>query len=585
MVIWGPTTKFNPTNTSGYMLLRLAIHLIMPTIIGMAHAPPLRERVLIGDLAESESDCVAASLNSLRPAKYKEWSEERMKLAMQAVLEKGVSIRTAAEIYRVPKSTLGDRISGRVLPGMTSGPARYLSQREEEELVTFLIRTSSIGYGRCRKEVIALVERILLARGERKKVSNGWWQKFLKRYPQLTLRTPAALSYSRVHAADQDSINAYFDILEETLEENDLASQPCRIFNVDETGLCLNPSPLKTVHVKGQKNPSQCSSGNRGQITVVGCVSAGGQIIPPMVIWNRKTVPAQLAQMECPGTVYGLSTKGWIDQKLFDLWFRKHFLRYAPTDRPLLLLLDGHSSHYCPDTIKLAAEEGVVVFTIPPHSSHITQPLDKGLYGPLKVAWKQICHDYLIANPGMSIGKHNFSSLLSKAWLQSMSPKNAIAGFKTTGVYPPNRNAIKLVEDTPTLSGKHGIAYIPLYTPVKRKASQPVSQSTPESSEEELVQNHVPAEDSTSESANSSIIDGFGAGIYKSTISGLLEIPTPPKPSKLPEQTVSTRVLTSVENLQRIKEKERAALEKERLKEERARKREEKKKAKLSKGE
>ena len=136
---------------------------------------------------------------------------------------------------------------------MTSGPARYLDQREEEELVTFLCRTSSIGYGRCRKEVISLVERILLARGERKKVTSRWWQKFLKRHPQLTLRTPAALSYSRVHAADQDSINAYFDILEETLEENDLISQPCRIFNVDETGLALNPSPLKTVHVKGQK--------------------------------------------------------------------------------------------------------------------------------------------------------------------------------------------------------------------------------------------------------------------------------------------------------------------------------------------
>ena len=59
----------------------------MPTIIGMAYAPPLLERVLIGDLTESESDCTAASLNSLRPAKYKEWSKERMKLAMQAVLE------------------------------------------------------------------------------------------------------------------------------------------------------------------------------------------------------------------------------------------------------------------------------------------------------------------------------------------------------------------------------------------------------------------------------------------------------------------------------------------------------------------
>ena len=508
----------------------------------MACAPPLRERVL-SDLTEPENDCASASLNPLRPARYKEWSEERMKLAMQAVLEKGVSIRTAAEIYRAPKSTLGDRISGRVLSGTTSGPARYLSQREEEELVTFLCRTSNIGYGCCRKEVISLVERILLARGERKRVTNGWWQAFLKRHPQLTLRTPAGLSYSRVQAADQDSLNAYFDILEETLEENNLVSQPCRIFNVDETGLSLNPPPLKTIHEKGQKNPSQCSSGNRSQITVVGCVSAGGQILPPMVIWNRKRVPAQLAQMECPGTIYGLSTKGWIDQKLFDLWFRKHFLRYAPTNRPILLLLDGHSSHYCPDTIKLAAEEGVMVFTIPPHSSHITQPLDKVTYGPLKVVWKQICHDYLTANPGVSIGKHNFSSLLSKAWLQSMSPKNAIAGFKTTGVYPPNRNAIKLVEDTPTLSGKHGIAYIPLYTLAKRKVSQPVSPSTPESSEEELMQNPVPTQDSTSESPNSSVIDNFGAAIYKSAISGFLEIPTPPKPSKLPEQTVSSRVL------------------------------------------
>ena len=99
------------------------------------------------------------------------------------------------------------------------------------------------------------------------------------------------------------------------------------------------------------------------------------------------------------------------------------------------------------------------------------------------------------------------------------------------------------------------------------------------------MQNPVPTQDSTSESPNSSVIDDFGATIYKSAISGFLEIPTPPKPSKLPEQTVSSQVLTSVENLQRIKEKEREALEKARLKEEWARKREEKKKAKPGKGE
>lgn len=81
--------------------------------------------------------------------------------------------------------------------------------------------------------------------------------------PQLTLRTPATLAYSRVQASDQDSLDAYFDILEETLEENMLSSHPCRIFNVDETGLSLNPPPPRTINVKRQKNPFQCSSGNR----------------------------------------------------------------------------------------------------------------------------------------------------------------------------------------------------------------------------------------------------------------------------------------------------------------------------------
>ncbi len=64
---------------------------------------------------------------------------------------------------------------------------------------------------------------------------------------------------------------------------------------------------------------------------------------------------------------------------LFDLWFNHH----APAARPILLLLDGHSSHYTPSFIK---KERVIAFCLPPHTSHITQPLDKGPFSPLKHA-------------------------------------------------------------------------------------------------------------------------------------------------------------------------------------------------------
>ena len=88
-----------------------------------------------------------------------------MLAATKAVIEGGMSVRQAAELHQVPKSTLGDRVSGRVLPGARSGPPTYLSSEEEEELVIFLSRVAQIGHGRTRREVIAIVERILSSRG------------------------------------------------------------------------------------------------------------------------------------------------------------------------------------------------------------------------------------------------------------------------------------------------------------------------------------------------------------------------------------------------------------------------------------
>ena len=115
-----------------------------------------------------------------------------------------------------------------------------------------------------------------------------------------------------------------------------------------------------------------------------------------------------------------------------------------PRSRPLILLLNGHSSHYCPSTIRLAAENGIILFALPPHTTHITQPLDKGCFAPLKVVWRQVCHDFCSKNPGRTVSHYDFSRLFSKTWYKAMSAGNIVASFKITGVYPFNRSAIKL---------------------------------------------------------------------------------------------------------------------------------------------
>ena len=81
-------------------------------------------------------------------------------------------------------------------------------------------------------------------------------------------------------------LNAYFDMLETTLADNDLLDKPCQLFNMDETGLPLAPKPPKVVCKKGSRSVNAASSGDKSQITVVACVSAGGYSIPPMVIYD-----------------------------------------------------------------------------------------------------------------------------------------------------------------------------------------------------------------------------------------------------------------------------------------------------------
>ena len=104
-----------------------------------------------------------------------------------------------------------------------------------------------------------------------------------------------------------------------------------------------------------------------------------------------------------PGTLFAFSPKGWMDTELFENWFFHHFLVYAPPVRPLLLLLDGHSSHYSPTFVKKAAEEKIIVFCLHPNTTHRTQPLDKGAFSPLKLCWGEECHNFFGNNPGKII--------------------------------------------------------------------------------------------------------------------------------------------------------------------------------------
>ena len=99
-----------------------------------------------------------------RSKKLRLWTDEAMLGAMKAVATGTMGVNRTALEYGVPRTTLKDRISGRVVHGTNMGTKPYLSKEEETELVDFLITCCNAGYGKTRKDVLAIVGTIVQKR-------------------------------------------------------------------------------------------------------------------------------------------------------------------------------------------------------------------------------------------------------------------------------------------------------------------------------------------------------------------------------------------------------------------------------------
>ena len=104
---------------------------------------------------------------SCSPAKFRSWSNEAMLQAIETVKSGKLGVNRAALEHNVLRTTLKDRISGRVVHGTNMGPKPYLTYEEEKELVDFLLMCSRIGYGKTRSEVLRIIEAIMKRKGRK----------------------------------------------------------------------------------------------------------------------------------------------------------------------------------------------------------------------------------------------------------------------------------------------------------------------------------------------------------------------------------------------------------------------------------
>ena len=126
----------------------------------------------------------------------------------------------------------------------------------------------------------------------------------------------------------------------------------------------------------------------------------------------------------------------------FENWFVCSFIPFVEDkEKAVFLFFDGHGSHLTYKTAGSAMDEQIVLICIPPHTSHALQPLDVSVFKPLKDQWRSILLQWFMQSRMKTAEKAVFPKFLSQSW-SKLSPKNAVSGFRATGLWPLNKAAV-----------------------------------------------------------------------------------------------------------------------------------------------
>jgi len=200
----------------------------------------------------------------------------------------------------------------------------------------------------------------------------------------------------------------------------------------------------KIIGKRGQHQIGQVTSRERGElVTQVGIICADGSALPPVWIFPRVRYDEKRMMKDVVETgALGLVHKsGWMTSENF-LKVLQHIVKFTRCSREkkILLIMDNHESHLTIAGLDFCKENGIVVLTIPPHTSNKTQPLDRTVFGPFKTFCSTEMNSWMLTHPGETVQIYDIPVMASSAWDKAATRTNIKSGFRCTGIFPYNRN-------------------------------------------------------------------------------------------------------------------------------------------------
>jgi hypothetical protein len=376
--------------------------------------------------------------------------ESRIHMAISAYKKKQFRSPTAAAaMFGVPRTSLLNRLRGMKSRTETRANGHKLTVPEEEALTKQLLDADKRGFS-IRPEFLRGMAQILLCERVRDPTATlgvNWAYKFIKRHPALRTRYNRRISYQRAKQEDPKVIKQWFATVREVIQEHGIHEDD--IWNFDETGFAMGLCSTSKVitAVERSERPRRVIQGNREWVTIVECVSSKGIYIPPLIILKAKEHQAAWYQESAlfnKGYAIARSQNGWTTDEIGLHWLKEIFepqSKCYSTGAKRLLILDGHGSHLTADFDAFCKEHAIICLCMPPHTSHLLQPLDVGVFGPLKRAYGKLVEEMMVAGNN-HIDKEDFLSLYPPAREKVFTRENIRSGFAGAGLNPLDQGRV-----------------------------------------------------------------------------------------------------------------------------------------------
>lgn len=341
-----------------------------------------------------------------------------------------------------------------------NGPKTIFSSSEEEAMATWLKEMAERGMGLKLSEFLDFVQNVVNKEKRITPFKNGrpshdWYRAFMARNNHIIqIRQETSLEACRAKLT-KDKVDRWYSKYRDFVVRLGLLDKPKRIFNADETGFSLGCKAGKVIGpLKKQSSqvPHVTGGHSKQWLTVMFCGSADGTTLPLYFVYpalRPRGYSPLTSGIENSDTVY--IAKGWMDSEAFKC-FLEQFDKYCGKDRPVVLLVDSVSSHVNMGAFEFAKSKGIELYRFIPNATHIMQPLDKGVFGPLKNRWYQVVRRHSRENPSSPVGKENFAELLKEAYLLFYRPLTVINSFKSSGIYPVDSTVVTSTMLKPSLT-------------------------------------------------------------------------------------------------------------------------------------